>query len=105
MNQLFLYNVNLQQYFKSQFWWGKNGENKMEWLKCNAMDCLKYGYGYKSFLEFNDYEKGLISDEEYKKAWHDAMEEMTKDQFAQRIKEETRTLGGGKKKRRKEFIR
>ena len=51
------------------------------------MDCLKYGYGYKSFLEFNDYEKGLISDEEYKKAWHDAMEEMTKDQFAQRIKE------------------
>lgn len=57
----------------------KNGENKMEWLKRNAMDCLKYGYGYKSFLEFNDYEKGLISDEEYKKAWHDAMEEMTKD--------------------------
>ena len=32
----------------------------MEWLKRNAMDCLKYGYGYKSFLEFNDYEKGLI---------------------------------------------
>ena len=51
----------------------------MEWLKRNAMDCLKYGYGYKSFLEFNDYEKGLISDEEYKKAWHNAMEEMTKD--------------------------
>ena len=87
MNQLFLYKGNLGQYFKPQPWRGKNGENKMEWLKRNAMDCLKYGYGYKSFLEFNDYEKGLIIDEEYKKAWHDAMEEMTKDQFAQRIKE------------------
>ena len=66
------------------------------------MDCLKYGYGYKSFLEFNDYEKGLISDEEYKKAWHDAMEEMTKDQFAQRIKER-KGLARGKKKKGKEF--
>ena len=63
------------------------------------MDCLKYGYGYKSFLEFNDYEKGLISDEEYKKAWHDAMEEMTKDQFAQRIKER-KGLARGKKKKK-----
>ena len=56
----------------------------MKWLMLNAMDCLKYGYSYTDFLAFNHRgekcaDGSYISDEEYRKAWDDAMHETTKD--------------------------